>query len=88
MKAMMIPGMTTSSFLQKKTPRTLQPMTTRRQASTCAADRRLQKTTRTPATMPVTAVMTAATAAATAVAVMAAVTVTPARLSHTSVASP
>jgi hypothetical protein len=89
MKATMIPGMTTSSFPQKKTPRTLQPTTTRQQEGSCVADHQLQKTTRTPAMMPVIATMTAAIAAATAAAAaMAAMTVTPARLPHTSVASP
>jgi hypothetical protein len=89
MKATMIFGMATSSFRQKKTPRTLQPMTSWQQEGSCAADRRLQKMMRTPATMPVIAAMTAATAAATAAAAMTAATVmTPARLPHTSVASP
>jgi hypothetical protein len=88
MKATMIPGMTTSSFPQKKTPRTLQPMMTRQQEGPCTADHRLQKMTGTLATTPVIAAMTAATAAATAAAVMAAAMMTPARLPHTSVASP
>jgi hypothetical protein len=84
----MIPGMTISSFPQKKTSRTLQPMTTQQQEGSCVADLRLQKMTRTPATTPVIAAMTAATVVATAAAAMAAATVTPARLPHTSIASP
>jgi hypothetical protein len=84
----MIPRMATSSFPQKKTPRTLQSTTTWQQEDSRAADRRLQKTTRMPATMPVIAAMMAAIAAATAAAAMTAATVTPARLPHTSVASP
>jgi hypothetical protein len=75
MKATMIPGMTTSSFPQKNTPRTLQPTMTRQQEGSCTVDHRLQKTMRTPATTPVIAAMTAATAAATAAAAMAAATV-------------
>jgi hypothetical protein len=84
----MIPRMTTSSFPQKKTPRTLQPMTTRQQEGSCVADRRLQKMMRMPATTPVIAAMTAATAAATTAVAMVAAMVTPACLPHTSVASP
>jgi hypothetical protein len=88
MKATEIPRMTTSSFPQKKIPRTLQPMTTRQQEGSCVADRRLQKMTGMPATMPVIAAMTAATAAATAAAAMAATMMTPTRLPHTNAASP
>jgi hypothetical protein len=88
MKATKIPGMMTSSFPYKKIPRTLQPTTTRQQEGSCAADRRLQKTTGTPATMPVIAAMTAATAAATAAAAMAAAMMTPTCLPPTSAASP
>jgi hypothetical protein len=88
MKVTNIPGMTTSSFPQNKIPRTLQPMTTRQQEGSCAADRRLQKTMGTPVTTPVIAAMMAATAAATVVAVMAAAMMTPARLPHTSATSP
>jgi hypothetical protein len=88
MKATKIPRMTTSSFPQKKIPRTLQPTMTRQQEGSCTADHRLQKTTGTPATTPVIAAMMAATAAAAAAAAMVAVMMTPARLPHTSAASP
>jgi hypothetical protein len=88
MKATKIPGMMTSSFPQKKIPRTLQPMMTRQQGGSCAADRRLQKTTGMPATTPVIAAKMVATTAATAAAAMAAAMMTPARLPHTSAANP
>jgi hypothetical protein len=51
-------------------------------------DHQLQKMMGMPATTPVIAAMTAATAAATAAAAIAAAMMTPARLPHTSVASP
>jgi hypothetical protein len=88
MKATKIPGLTTSSFPQKKIPRTPHPTMTRQQEGSCAADHRLQKTTGTPTTTPVIAAMMAAIAAATAATVMAAAMMTPAHLPHTSAASP
>jgi hypothetical protein len=85
---MKTPGMMTSSLPRKTMPRTLPPTTTRPQEDSYAVDRRLQKTTGTPATTLIIAAMMAATAAATAAAAKAVATMTLVRLPHTSATSP
>jgi hypothetical protein len=85
-KATKITGMMTSSLPQKKTPRTLPLMMIRQQEGSCAVDRRLQKTTGTPAMTLVLAAVMVATAAATTAVIAAMMTLV--RPPHASAVSP